>query len=288
MKKNLKLRACKVCKCCCLFFVCFVACSNHSFCSNSNAFLRRFIDVPLAESAVQLCQKRFMSGRYISLPKVPEWLDQKNQSHEKSKSFLTTSKNWKQHYNPVDGILYYQSSKSDLQKRIDEVYVSNNLIERVQKRGEMLVRTALPYRCTGRIETYFSLNNTEIVGLGTAVTIDRYIALSAAHNFLPQSLLGTKNISRKKSDSVNFNLRYDYKTPDSRLLKVLSYRIHPKWEQNFDSNYDFAVLLLGDSVSHKKDASYPKPYLVQNSSMMGERIFVVGYPGSFLLPGVWK
>lgn len=224
-------------------------------------------------------------GRYMRLPPTPKWMFSRNQSSEKSPIDLeSVGKNWTQHYNPVDDVLYYQFEPENRSGIDDEIYVSQNPIEKVKTRGANLVKQSLPYCSTGRVRSSFSFNGKHIVGTGTAVAIDTFIALSVAHNFLPQSLGGQQNVYKHRAMTATFGLQHDF--PSMGLpFSVSKYQLHPPWEQSFDPSFDLAVLLLS-STSTSANEKYVKPYLLPHDQLFGRDIFIVGYPA--VVPGVPK
>lgn len=251
--------------------------------------VRRFLTREYTPFSSILLQRRgcssFAGGRYMRLPPTPEWMFSRSQSSEKSPIDLeSASKNWTQHYNPVDDVFYYQSEPEGHFGRDDEVYVSQNPIEKVNTRGAGLVTQSLPYCSTGRVRSSFSFNGTQIVGTGTAVAIDTFIALSVAHNFLPQSLGGQQNVHKHRAETATFGLQHDF--PSKGItFSISKYQLHPRWEQSFDPSFDVAVLLLSPA-SMSYNGKYVKPYLLAHDQLLGKDISIVGYPA--VIPGIPK
>lgn len=230
-------------------------------------------------SNVLLAQNKYPSrgnfGRYMSFPKAPEWMFSRPQSHE---ACHPIDKSWTQHYNPVDDVFYYKSPADKPDTDFDEIHVSNNSqMVKVRDCAGDLVRNSLPFCATGRIQSEFipQAGSGRYIGIGTGVTIDTFVVLSVAHNFLPQALGGSKNIARYRAQRVSFEWRYDHPTMELSI-PVTRYRIHPRWEQSFDPEFDIAVLLLDLPV--KETSSHAKPLIIVPDDSIGKNITVVGYP----------
>lgn len=219
--------------------------------------------------------KRWASqGRYMNVPPTPQWMLSRPQSQHTTVD--TVDERWTQHYNSVDDVMYYESPENKVTpKDQTEIYVSQNEMVRVRDRGANLIKTTLPFCATGRVNAEFlpfGTHGKRIVGVGTAVVIEACLALSVAHNFLPQSLGGVRNTAKQRAKIAEFGWQFDHPSMGV-TIPIDTYRLHPKWEDTFDPDYDLAVLLLSAPVREK----WARPFLM-GLDAKGREVIIPGYP----------
>lgn len=221
-------------------------------------------------------------SRYMSFPKAPSWLLSKTQSH--SENVTPIAKDWTQHYNPVDDVFYYRSPCAVIADTgTEEVHVSNtNQMVRVRDKGTSFVKNTLPFCATGRVKSEFiTPGGYNVIGIGTAFVVDYLVVLTVAHNFLPQSLDGSRNALKQMARRVSFEWQYD--NPSNGLsINVDRYKVHPRWHQSFNPEFDFALVLLEKPVDEV--INHAKTRIVSSDSIANSNLTVVGYPAK--MPGI--
>ncbi len=121
----------------------------------------------------------------------------------------------------------------------------------------------LPFDSSGRLEA----ENNEYTGVGSATLFDYDVIITAGHNFV-STIDGKKHRFEKAV--------YHHKSKhekDSAVVTVEDIYVHPKWEEEEDSDYDVAVAFLSEKLKLVKKLS-----LLKSMPKKGTGVLVTGYP----------
>ena len=253
--------------------------------------IRRLAGTGFMQSNQTFSSKRFftsgISSRPMKLPEAPSWLlSHSNQStHAFYSNDFEAIDQWKPVYNEVDDVLLHvatstsrdRNSTSDLEIHLP----SAKPMHKIQDYAPDVMNNTRPFCATGRVQSHFRVftgkEELKVVGTGSAVAVSPFIALTVAHNFLPQNLT-SPNIHKIKAHEVLFQLQFDgTELEGTSSSSVAGYYIHDKWANGFNPDYDIAVIFFSPSLSGKKNESYVVPYINQGC-LIDQAVRVVGYP----------
>lgn len=147
-----------------------------------------------------------------------------------------------------------------------------------------------PHFSCGKIDMSFPSNSKSdsFTASGSGAAIDRNLVVTAAHNFLPPSLLESRggrivpNDEKVKAETIYFlhlltnNGQYQRGTHISPVTTHCF--VHPKWEASFDPHYDIAFFFLSESmdITTEEAARLLKLRIVPPELIAS--VQVIGYP----------
>ncbi len=106
---------------------------------------------------------------------------------------------------------------------------------------------------------------------GSAVALDKNLAIAEANNFLPAKFGNKPNTDRIRAEDVRIHdmltIARSSENTDVRSIGISTHCfIHPEWEKNFNPDYNIALIFLSDSVN----LTYEQIHLLQKIRVFSE------------------
>jgi V8-like Glu-specific endopeptidase len=189
-------------------------------------------------------------------------------AYAKKQSYVVKKENKKEPalYNQKCDMFLFEKKQSTITKRPERKLKTQAAVSSKNSSPQIVDHTnfgCLPFDSSGRLEA----ENSEYTGVGSATLFDNDVIITAGHNFV-STVAGKKH--RFSQASYHHKSKHE---KDSAVVKVEDIYVHPKWEEEEDSDYDIAVAFLSEKLKLVKKLS-----LLKSIPKKGTGVLVTGYP----------